>query len=134
MDMQKEFDNPIERRKFMRFDIPLNVEFKQSEATPYYCSGTTINFSRHGFCFESDGPPLQKASNVELRVQVPGKEVFVPVIGNIVWTQALNNRFLAGVQIRDMNREAKSDILEYCYDTWLDTVRKRQMSSDVAHH
>ena len=134
MTIQKEFDNPIERRKFMRFDIPLNVEFKQSTATSDYCSGTTINFSRHGFCFESDAPPLEKASDVELRVQVPGKEVFVPVTGHIVWTQTLNNKFLAGVQIRDMNREAKSDILEYCYDTWLDTVRKRQMSSDVAHH
>jgi len=134
MTIQKEFDNPIERRKFMRFDIPLNVEFKQSTATSDYCSGTTINFSRHGFCFESDAPPLEKASDVELRVQVPGKEVFVPIIGNIVWTQALNNRFLAGVQIRDMNREAKSDILEYCYDTWLDTVRKRQVNSEMVHH
>jgi len=134
MDLQKEIDNPIERRRFMRFDIPLNIKFKEPEAASDFSSGTTINFSRHGFCFESDGPPLQKSSTVELRVQVPGKEIFVPITGHIVWIQNLNNRFIAGVQIRDMNREAKSDILEYCYDTWLDTVRKRQMNSEVIDH
>ena len=131
MDMQNKLDNPIERRKFMRFDIPLNVEFKQPDGALQFHPGTTVNFSRHGFCFESDGPPPQAYSNVELRVQVPGKEIFVPVNGYIVWTQNLKNRFLAGVQIREMNREAKSDILEFCYDTWLETVRKRQMSSEV---
>lgn len=131
MDTQKELDNPMERRKFMRFDIPLNVEFKQPEETSGYYSGTTINFSRHGFCFESEGPPLHAFSNVELRVQVPGKEIFVPITGYIVWAQHHKNSFMAGVKIRDMNREAKSDILEYCYDTWLETVRKRQMSSEV---
>ena len=134
MDLQKEFNNPVERRKFMRFDIPLNIEFKQPESASDYHSGITVNFSRHGFCFESEGPPLQASSNVELRVQVPGKEIFVPIIGHIVWTQNLSDRFMAGVQIRDMNREAKSDILEYCYDTWLETVRKRQMSSEMIDH
>jgi c-di-GMP-binding flagellar brake protein YcgR len=131
MDIQKELDNPMERRKFMRFDIPLNVEFTQPEEASDYYSGITINFSRHGFCFESEGPPLQTLTNVKLRVQIPGKEIFVPITGHIVWTQNLNNRFMAGVQIRDMNREAKSDILEYCYNTWLETVRKRQLSSKV---
>jgi c-di-GMP-binding flagellar brake protein YcgR len=131
MDIQKELDNPMERRKFMRFDIPLNVEFTQPEEASDYYSGITINFSRQGFCFESEGPPLQTFTNVKLRVQIPGKEIFVPITGHIVWTQNLNNRFMAGVQIRDMNREAKSDILEYCYNTWLETVRKRQLSSKV---
>lgn len=134
MDIQREFEDPVERRKFMRFDIPLNVKFKQPETGPDYSSGTTINFSRHGFCFESKGPALQASSNVELRVQIPGKEIFVPITGYIVWTKDCNDGFMAGVQIRDMNREAKSDILEYCYDAWLDTVRKRQMSSDVLEH
>jgi c-di-GMP-binding flagellar brake protein YcgR len=134
MDTQKELDNPIERRKFMRFDIPLNIEFRQAAAASNYYSGTTINFSRHGFCFESDGPVLQPFSAVELRVQIPGKEIFVPITAHIVWTQNIDNRFMAGVLIREMNREAKSDILEYCYDTWLETVRKRQMSSEVIDH
>jgi hypothetical protein len=134
MDMRRQPDDPVERRKFIRFDIPLNVKFKQPESGPDYSSGTTINFSRHGFCFESEGPALQASSSVELRLQVPGREIFVPVTGYIVWTKNINNRFIAGVQIRDMNREAKSDILEYCYDTWLDTVRKRQLNSEVLDH
>ena len=134
MDAQKNLDDPKERRKFMRFHIPLNVEFREAAASSDYYSGTTINFSRHGFCFESDEPLFQKFSNVEMRVQVPGKEIFVPITAHIVWTQNLNNRFMAGVQIRDMNREAKSDILEFCYNTWLETVRKRQMKSEVINH
>ena len=134
MNSKKEIENAIERRKFMRFDVPLGIRFKPTEDVPEYSSGTTINFSRHGFCFESDGTALPSSSNIEFNVQVPGKELFVPISGYVVWSQKVKNRFFAGIQIREMSREAKSDILEYCYDTWLETVRKRKMSSSVSEH
>jgi c-di-GMP-binding flagellar brake protein YcgR len=131
MSLQEELENSAERRKFMRFDIPLVLKFKLMDAVSGSSSGTTINFSRHGFCFESAGPALPSSETVEFELQIPGKDTFVPIRGYVVWSSTVDTKFMAGVQIREMNREAKSDILEYCYDTWLETVRKRKMSSGI---
>ena len=134
MSIQEELESGVERRKFMRFDVPLSLKFKSMDAVSGSSAGTTINFSRHGFCFESPGPVLTSSSTVEFELKIPGKDLFVPIRGYVVWSFTKDSKFMAGVQIREMNREAKSDILEYCYDTWLETVRKRKMSSGIVDH
>ena len=134
MSLPEELESAIERRKFMRFDVPLGLKFKSRDAVSSSSSGTTINFSRHGFCFESEGAALPSFVDVEFELQIPGKDSFVPIKGYVVWSRTDESKFMAGVQIREMNREAKSDILEYCYDTWLETVRKRKLSSGIVDH
>ena len=42
------------RRNFFRFDVPMNLVFKPSRDEARFSFGKTINYSRKGFCFESD--------------------------------------------------------------------------------
>jgi c-di-GMP-binding flagellar brake protein YcgR len=111
----------IERRKFIRFEIPLDVIFKPSDNSSSYSSGITKNFSRSGCCIESGSTDLSLSDNMDLQVKHPCKDFFVPASGNIVWKQQLgDDKWLLGLDILDMDKEAKSEILDSAYDIWLE--------------
>lgn len=111
----------IERRKFIRFEIPLDVIFKPSDNSASYSSGITKNFSRSGCCIESGSAHLSLSDNLELKVKHPSKDVFVTASGNIVWKQQLgDDKWLLGLDILDMDKAAKSEILDFAYDIWLE--------------
>jgi hypothetical protein len=58
---------------------------------------------------------------MELQVKHPCKDFFVPASGNIVWKQQLgDDKWLLGLDILDMDKEAKSEILDFAYDIWLE--------------
>jgi c-di-GMP-binding flagellar brake protein YcgR len=111
----------IERRKFIRFEVPLDVTFKPSDNSTHYSSGITKNFSRYGCCIESGRTDLSLSDNMELQVKHPHKDILVPASGNIVWKHQLgDDKCLLGVDILDMDKEAKSEILDFAYDIWLE--------------
>lgn len=110
----------IERRKFIRFDIPLDVIFKSSGEAPY-SNGITKNFSRYGCCIESKSTDLTLRDNLELQVKHPRKDIFIPASANIVWKQQVaNDNLLLGVTFLEIDKEAKSEILDFAYDMWLE--------------
>jgi len=115
-------DNMLaERRKFIRFDVPLDVIFKISDDSTPYSVGTTKNFSRHGCCIESKSADIKLHKNMDIQVKHPTKDIFVYASGNVVWKQQLDNdRCLLGIDIIEMNKEAKSEILDFAYDIWLE--------------
>jgi c-di-GMP-binding flagellar brake protein YcgR len=111
----------IERRKFIRFEIPLDVIFKPSDNSATYSSGITKNFSRSGCCIESGSTDLSLTDNMDLQVKHPSKDFFVPASGTIVWKQQLgDDKWLLGLDILDIDKEAKSEILDFAYDIWLE--------------
>ena len=109
-----------ERRKFMRFDVSLDVAFKISNGSEKYFTGVTKNFSRNGLCFESDmfGPALK--TPMELSVKLPGQDKFVSVSGNVAWEEQFKDKCWIGIELEEMNKEAKSRILDYAYDLWVE--------------
>lgn len=113
----------IERRKFIRFDVPLDMEFKPLKDRSEYLPGITINFSREGFCFETESRDLRMNEVLELKVKLPNKDMFTPVVGEIVWKKQLKDKYLAGIQLEDMDKEAKSEILDHAYNIWLEKTR-----------
>jgi len=111
----------IERRKFIRFEVPLDVTLKNSDNSTHYSFGTIKNFSRYGCCIESARTDLSLNDNLELQVKHPHKDILVPASGIIVWKHQLgDDKCLLGVDIRDMNKEAKSEIMDFAYDIWLE--------------
>jgi len=111
----------IERRKFIRFEVPLDVTLKNSDSNAHYSFGIIKNFSRYGCCIESVKTDLSLNDNLELQVKHPHKDVLVPASGIIVWKQQLSNdKCLLGIDIRDMNKEAKSEIMDFAYDIWVE--------------
>lgn len=109
-----------ERRRYIRFEIPLDVIFRASSDESRYSSGITKNFSRSGCCIETDDLDISLNSSLELQVKHPRRDIFVTATGDIVWKQHVGGKWLAGVVIHEMDKEAKSEILDFAYDIWLE--------------
>lgn len=119
----------VERRKYRRFKIPLDIKFKTSKESSDYHRGMIRNFSRFGFCFESENMPLKINDTVECVVRLPMKESFIPASGDIVWTRKEKDKFLTGIKLGDIDTAAKREILDYGYDSWLDEVRRKRSAA-----
>ena len=108
-----------DRRRFRRFDVALDVEYKVSHSEDTRLSGKTINFSRTGLCFESDCFDPCLRDNMELKVKMPSTDEFASVTGNIAWKEQVHDKCYVGLEFMEIDREYKADILDYAYDTWL---------------
>lgn len=114
-----------DRRKFMRFDIPLDIEFKPSIDSASPSKGTTVNFSRSGLCFETNEHDCSMSDLVELKVKMPKNDDYISVIGDLAWKEQLDDsRCLVGISFREIDSEAKSLILDHAYDAWLLNFRQ----------
>ncbi|MBI4682301.1 MAG: PilZ domain-containing protein [Nitrospirae bacterium] len=113
-----------ERRKFNRFDISLDVAFKDPKKSRAHFTGVTKNFSRSGLCFESDTAGLALNSLMELEVKLPDQDTFVPVSGNVAWKAQVKDKCWVGIEFSEINKEDKSRILDYAYDLWVEENRK----------
>ncbi len=115
-----------DRRKYIRYDIPLEVEFKPLENASEFLSGLTLNFSRSGICFSSSFKAPRLNEVLDLRVKRPDEDTFVSAIGDLVWKEESSKECFYGVNLMSMEAEAKSIILETAYNRWLDLMRDRQ--------
>ena len=114
-----------DRRKFMRFDIPLAVEFKPSIESDFNSKGTTVNFSRSGLCFETNENGCDFSDLMELKVTLPKKDKYISVKGELAWkTKTDNSGCLVGIRFKQIDSEAKNDILDHAYDSWLLNFRR----------
>lgn len=121
-----------DRRKCLRFDIPLDVKFKSKEVAGYSL-GVTNNFSRKGFCFEMQKFDPKSKETIELKVRHPQEDTFISVTGDIVWRRQVEAKYLVGIKLREMHKEAKWEILDCCYNTWTDKMRRKNKKVKVAY-
>ena len=113
------------RRHFFRFDVPMNLVFKPSREDALFSFGKTINYSRKGFCFESDNIEIPPEKVIEFKLEIPEDGIFINGLGDIIWEKRLNNTELVGIRLRDMYNESKWDILDYCYTKWIEKIHDR---------
>jgi hypothetical protein len=107
----------------MRFDTPLNVVIKPAEADFRFSFGVIHDFSRRGFCFVSQDVNINLKEILEFKIQHPFNKDFVSASGSVVWKKQIDSKYLVGIEFINMNRESKSDILDYSYNLW---AEKRQ--------
>lgn len=109
----------------MRFEIPLDVEFKPSIDTDSHSKALTVNFSRSGLCFETKENDCNLSGLVELKVKMPEKDDYISLTGDLAWKEDLDDSgYLVGISFRTIDSEAKSQILDHAYDAWLLNFRK----------
>jgi len=103
-----------ERREFERFDISLEVAIKTSKYADELFAGEIKNVSLGGICVES--PDIQPALKdlMELRVKLPDQDTFVSVSGIIAWNEQLDDKCLLGVELTEMDYEAKRQFSHLC--------------------
>ena len=112
-----------EKRSFKRFDIPLDVEFKISNSSDKFLTGKTINFSRTGLCLESNAIAPNIKDVTEIKIKLPEKETYTTAVCNVAWQKRVDDKFLMGIKLMAMDKEAKNEILQYAYDQWLIQMR-----------
>lgn len=104
-------------RKFLRFNVALQVEARGENKES--ALGIVRDFSRQGARVAFDRFEFEPQSSVELKIQRPEKDVFVPAIGKVMWKKFIAGRWEVGIKLVDFSPEVKIEILERAYDAWV---------------
>ncbi len=83
----------IERRKNIRYDFPVFVEYRLIPDIPHKVyKNVTVNISISGFCLALSGP-ISKGMKIEIQKDVP----FCPKLASVSWVTKIDERaYLAG--------------------------------------
>lgn len=107
-----------EKRKYLRFAVPLRVEMVVEARVDLPQKGITKNFSREGLGLILHDFHLTAGSEVSLRVHVPQKKKPANMKGKITWAKLNNRHWEVGVKTIQINSEDKNQILDYAYKIW----------------
>ena len=107
-----------ERRKYLRFSAPLNVEYKTLALNPIFGKALVKDLSREGLRFGiKQNVPI--GTSVQIALNVPGDNLPVFATGKIAWADGLD----AGVKLTKISRTDRVRMLEYVYKEWLRTAQ-----------
>lgn len=106
------------KRKAKRFPVELNGEYKEKGSTIEYLLCAVRDFSRHGCHLIAQSFSQSMGSAIELKVQVPGQENRVDVLGNVIWAKNIEGNWHAGVKFKEIDASSKWDILDHAYERW----------------
>ena len=111
-----------ERRKFMRFSVPVDVKYG---APVEDIEGLSMSrdVSREGISFPVN-KQMVRGTMVELEMDVPGEIAPIFAQGEVAWVKESAERgdFDAGLKVARMNPFDRSRLLEYVYKEWLKVV------------
>lgn len=103
-----------ERRKFLRFNTPLDVEFRTLTLNPIFGKALAKDLSREGIRFGVQ-QTLPVGTPVEICMNVPGDNLPVFATGKVAWADGLD----AGVKLTKISHNDRARVLEYVYKEWL---------------
>jgi len=103
-----------ERRKFLRFNAPMDMEYRTLTLNPIFGKALAKDLSREGVRF-SVRQSLPVGTAIELCLSVPGDNLPVFVTGKVAWADGLDT----GVKLTNISRQDRARVLEYVYKEWL---------------
>ena len=80
---------------------------------------------REGLSFISQYVDNTPQGTMELRLQHPHKDSFIPVLGDVVWSRQDGDKNIAGIKFKVINAESKGEILDNAYDMWRQELEKK---------
>lgn len=104
----------MERRKFLRFAIPLRIEVEGEEI-----EGLTKDFSREGLKAVFDHFPLDVHSHIKFKLQRPNEEGYIWGEGEVIWKKSVGEKCEAGIRLKNFPPDLKTEILEQGYKNWV---------------
>jgi hypothetical protein len=109
-----------EKRKYLRFECTLPAEVTRIEDQNGLEEKARIDdFSREGLRIvlnvEFNFAP---GSVLELQCSLPGKQATAWASAEVIWSRNEGGKCELGLQIKDMAAEARSEILDSCYEQW----------------
>lgn len=112
-------ENMKERRKFMRFSTPLNVEYRTLTLNPIFGKTLAKDLSREGLRVGLK-EQVSVGTPVEISMNVPGDNLPVFATGKVAWADGLE----AGIRLTKIEQTDRMRVLEYVYKEWLKSARK----------
>ena len=108
-----------ERRKFMRFQAPLDMEYRTLTLNPIFGKALAKDLSREGvrLGLKQD---IASGTPIEICLNVPGDNLPVFATGKIAWADGLE----AGIRLTKISQSDRTRVLEYVYREWLKTTKK----------
>ncbi len=115
-----------EKRKFLRFECLLPVDLVKVDGKNHISRNIEAHdFSREGIKL-SINFNIEIGTNMEVNLHIPEKKLSVPVTGEITWVKSVDNRLEAGLRIKDMDNELKSEILNWIFPKWLEKKKEEK--------
>ena len=112
-----------DRRKYMRFEAPLDVEYRTLTLNPIFGKALAKDLSKEGMRVGLR-QNLPQGTPIEICVNVPGDNLPVFATGKIAWADGLE----AGVRLTKINKNDRVRVLEYVYSEWLKSSRNPETS------
>lgn len=117
--------NLSEKRRFIRFEIPLTVMFREAGTNENYCQAVASNFSREGLCLVAQDFPFDAAAVIDVKMDVPDKNISLDISGEVMWRSNHDGRWEVGLRFCEVDRTGKMDVLDYAYSSWLAGIRSK---------
>ena len=110
---------PSERRRFMRFNAPLDLEFKTLTLNPIFGKTLAKDLSREGMRVGLK-QSIPSGTPIEVCMNVPGDNLPVFASGRVAWADGLE----AGIRLTKISQHDRTRVLEYVYREWLRSSKK----------
>lgn len=112
-----------EKRKYLRFECLLPTELIKLDGKDGISKRIIAqDFSREGLKL-SINFNLNPGSKIDLKIYLPEKKLSTSVSGEVVWVKSVDNKLEAGLKINEMNKELKSEILNWIFPKWIEKER-----------
>ena len=108
-----------EQRKYLRFQAPLEVEYRTLTLNPIFGKALAKDLSREGVRIGLR-QPIAIGTQVELSLNVPGDNLPVFATGKVAWADGLE----AGLKLTKISPKDQTRVLEYVYKEWLKSAPK----------
>lgn len=115
----------IERRKYMRFNAPMDVEYKTLTLNPIFGQALAKDLSREGLCVQAKHK-LPVGTTIEISLNVPGDNLPVFATGKVAWADGLE----AGLRLTKISHKDRARVLEHVYHEWLKNNPRKAGESD----
>ena len=109
-----------DKRRFIRFNAPLRVEFSLEGRINVPRRGETIDFSREGMKVFIPSFNFSHKNTTDLKLYLPNRLAPVSVKGAIKWVKSRDSGWELGMKIAKIDSREKSEILDYVYKCWVD--------------
>ena len=120
------------KRKFHRFEMPLQVKFRPSHGAVDYASAVIKNISCEGLCLEAKAFNFIQYENLELNIQLPKSKSSVSLSGDVAWKKQVNSRSLVGIKLKMKNKDMHKKNMENIFS--LSDIPKDNMYSSDADY
>ena len=112
--------NAAERRRYMRFDTPVDLEFRTLTLNPIFGKTLARDLSREGMRVGLK-QNVPSGTPIELCMNVPGDNLPVFATGRVAWADGLE----AGIRLTKISHQDRTRVLEYVYREWLKTTKRK---------